>query len=195
MKGSGWRRLHKRRITAVFLLALFVLSSAGAQDNDLAEAQRLIGQVSQYYAKGQYQQAIPLAQRALAIREKALGPEHPDTGTALNNLAELYRAAGDYANAEPLFQRALAISEKALGAEHPETAILANRIAISAETAGEAEPIPGSAPASQNRPQSSINRNHRFGGTSQGGWTTVHGRPSVKMRNRKRRQASNRPSA
>ena len=34
---------------------------------------------------GKYADAIPLYQRALAIREKALGPDHPDVATALNN--------------------------------------------------------------------------------------------------------------
>ena len=29
--------------------------------------------------------------RALAIREKALGPDHPDVATSLNNLAVLYQ--------------------------------------------------------------------------------------------------------
>ena len=33
--------------------------------------------------------ARPLYERALAIREKVLGPEHPDTATSLNNLAAL----------------------------------------------------------------------------------------------------------
>ena len=46
---------------------------------------------------GQVRQAEPLYQRALAIREKALGPEHPDTATSLNNLADLYRDQGKYA--------------------------------------------------------------------------------------------------
>ena len=36
-------------------------------------------------------EAEPLYQRALAIKEKALGPNHPDVATSLNNLAELYR--------------------------------------------------------------------------------------------------------
>jgi hypothetical protein len=40
---------------------------------------------------GAYAKAEPLFQRALAIREKALGPEHPDTGLSLSTLAELYR--------------------------------------------------------------------------------------------------------
>ena len=36
--------------------------------------------------------ARPLFERALAIREKVLGPEHPDTATSLNNLALLLKA-------------------------------------------------------------------------------------------------------
>ena len=45
-----------------------------------------------------------LQRPALAIAEKALGPDHPDVGTSLNNLAGLYRAQGRYAEAEPLYQ-------------------------------------------------------------------------------------------
>jgi hypothetical protein len=40
-----------------------------------------------------------LYQRSLAIREKALGPDHPDTALSLNNLAELYRNQGRYEEA------------------------------------------------------------------------------------------------
>ena len=53
----------------------------------------------------------PLTQ-ALALREKALGPDHPDVATSLNNLAGLYHAQGRYAKAEPLYQRALAIPRR-----------------------------------------------------------------------------------
>jgi hypothetical protein len=41
----------------------------------------------------------------VAIFEQALGPEAPDVGASLNNLAELYRTQGRYAEAEP-FPRA-----------------------------------------------------------------------------------------
>ena len=61
--------------------------------------------------------------RALAIHEKALGPEHPATAQSLGSLAGLYAATGAYAKAEPLMLRALAIQEKALGPEHPGTAM------------------------------------------------------------------------
>ena len=43
---------------------------------------------------GGYAKAEPLYRRALAICEKALGREHPDTATSLNNLAQLYRTDG-----------------------------------------------------------------------------------------------------
>jgi tetratricopeptide (TPR) repeat protein len=67
--------------------------------------------------------------RALAISEKALGAEHPDTGTSLNNLASLLESQGDYAGAKRVYERALAISEKALGAEHPSTKIIRENLA------------------------------------------------------------------
>ena len=59
-------------------------------------------------AQGKYAEAEPLHQRALAIREKALGSEHPDVAQSLNNLAEVYGAQARYAEAEPLHKRALA---------------------------------------------------------------------------------------
>ena len=66
-----------------------------------------------YRAQGRYAEAEPLYARALAIREKALGPQHQDVATSLDNLALLYRAQGQHAEAEPLYQRALAIRDKA----------------------------------------------------------------------------------
>ncbi len=64
-----------------------------------------------------------------------LGPEHPDVGASLNNLALLHKALGSYAEAEPLYQRSLTIYEKALGPEHPYVATsLENYAALLRET-------------------------------------------------------------
>jgi tetratricopeptide (TPR) repeat protein len=71
---------------------------------------------------GNYVKAESPLRQALAILEKALGPEHRDVATSLHNLALLYQAQGRYADAEPLYQRALAIQEKVLGPEHPDVA-------------------------------------------------------------------------
>ncbi len=87
-----------------------------------AEAASLLHQAAYYLVdRAQYPEAEPLYQRALAIREQVLGPEHPDTATSLNNLAILYYDQGKYGQAEPLYQRALTIIEKALGPDHPDT--------------------------------------------------------------------------
>jgi len=53
--------------------------------------QALYNLAALYLAQGKYAEAEPLFQRALAVREKALGPEHPDTITVIENYAELLR--------------------------------------------------------------------------------------------------------
>jgi tetratricopeptide (TPR) repeat protein len=71
---------------------------------------------------GELAEARLLFERALAIREKGVGPDHPDTAMSLNNLARLLRDQGDLAAARPLQERALAIFENVFGPEHPNTA-------------------------------------------------------------------------
>ena len=67
--------------------------------------------------------AEPLCRRALAIFKHALGSEHPDTLTSLNNLAGLLYEQGNYDASETLCRRALAINEKVLGVEHPDIVV------------------------------------------------------------------------
>src|SRR5262245_46930961 len=52
-----------------------------------------------YRVQGRYAEAEPLYKRALAISEKALGPDHPNVGIPLSNLALLYQDQGRYAEA------------------------------------------------------------------------------------------------
>ena len=99
-------------------------------------------------SQGDLASAKPLYERAIAIGEKALGPEHPDLAVWLNNFAGLLRAQvrsrcaiepritalfrpqGDLASAKPLLERAIAIGEKTLGPEHPNLAIRLNNFAL-----------------------------------------------------------------
>jgi CHAT domain-containing protein len=53
-------------------------------------------------------------QRALAIMEKALGPENPDIARFLDDLAVLYAAKGDFAQAVTVQSRANSVSERNL---------------------------------------------------------------------------------
>ncbi len=93
---------------------------------------------------GRYAEAEPLYRRALAIHEKALGPEHPDVATDLNNLAELLQTTA----ATPRPSRSTGArwrsDEQALGPEHPDVATDLNNLAVLLETTGryaEAEPL------------------------------------------------------
>src|SRR5205807_2391207 len=69
-----------------------------------------------YQARGDYDRAAPLFQRALAIREKVLGPDHPDVASSLHNLAGLYQATGGYGQAVSFQQRADEVREKNIAA-------------------------------------------------------------------------------
>src|SRR6266545_3530858 len=131
--GTYWlevRSLENNAKPGRYEAKIVELRTATGRDRDLAEADKLYNESIGLREKGQYGKAIPLAERALAIRQKTLGAEHPDTPTLLDNLANLYRDKGDYAQAEPLLRRVLAISEETLGAEHPDTATVLNNLAL-----------------------------------------------------------------
>ncbi len=78
---------------------------------------------------GLYPLAEPLLRHALVASERALGADHPDALTSINNLAGLLNEKGDYAGAQPLFERALKASERLLGAEHIQTLGSVNNLA------------------------------------------------------------------
>ena len=71
--------------------------------SDVILAATLNNQAELYKEQGRYADAEPLYKRLLAIREKALGRDHPDVMQSLNNLADLYSAQGRNADAEPLY--------------------------------------------------------------------------------------------
>ncbi len=108
--------------------AAVALAHAGDTD-DLREATRISILATVHRFTGDHAQAQTLHERALAIREKALGPEHPDVAASLNNLANLHYATAELTLARPLYERALAIWEEALGPEHPDVAASLNNLA------------------------------------------------------------------
>jgi tetratricopeptide (TPR) repeat protein len=77
-----------------------------------------------------YRGALPYSERALAIRQKVLGAEHPDTALSLNNLGLLLKDLGDYPGARSYYERALRIRTEVLGEEHPDTAPSLNNLGL-----------------------------------------------------------------
>jgi hypothetical protein len=72
------------------LLTPHVLTTCEREKAGLAanvECARLLNRTAGYfYARAALSEGRPLLEHALAIREKVLGPEHPDTGQSLNDL-------------------------------------------------------------------------------------------------------------
>ena len=84
---------------------------------------RLMGTMGHVYrALGLFAEGRPLLEQALALRERALGPDHPDVARSLKELANLHRSVGNFDDAEPLLVRALAIEEAAYGPVHADVA-------------------------------------------------------------------------
>src|SRR5262245_47622540 len=98
-----------------FFFLCMAISCNNQRKAELDRAKSLDMQALRYRDQGRYDEAEALLKQALAIRESALGPNHPDLSGRLSVLAEFYRTQGKYGEAEPLYKRALDISEKALG--------------------------------------------------------------------------------
>ena len=74
-----------------------------------AAALTSLGRVAQ--VEGKLEEARGDYARALAIREKVLGPEHPEVAYALIRLGEVAMAAGEAGEAIGVLERALRIRE------------------------------------------------------------------------------------
>jgi CHAT domain-containing protein/Tfp pilus assembly protein PilF len=120
---------HKGAPAGDYEIRVVELRAATEKDLVLQEARKLHTESQRLSRAGKYDESRPAAERALELREKALGPESPDIAQSLNNLALIYRLKGDYAKAEPMFQRALDIYEKAFGPESPDVAHSLNSLA------------------------------------------------------------------
>ena len=107
----------------VFALSLCWAPLASAQSSNIGKLDKRVIELDR---AGKFDVAIPLAQQALAMREKALGSDHTDVAYSLNYLALLNMHRGRYAVADPLFRRSLRIYEKALGPDNPSVATLLN---------------------------------------------------------------------
>ncbi len=100
------------------------------RSRELAEAGELSRRVVELFNAKRYAEALPLAQRCLAIREKRLGSQHSLVAQALINVAAQHRGMRQYTEAEPLYKRALAIRQKILPEDHPDTAKSLRELAL-----------------------------------------------------------------
>ena len=73
---------------------------------------------------------------AVEVIEDVLGPDHPDTLIARDNLAGAYEDVGRFDEAIELSERVLAEQERVLGPDHPKTLTVRNNLAGAYHSAG-----------------------------------------------------------
>jgi len=106
---------------------------------DLAMARTLSNLAILRRQQGDLVEAEQLYRRALTIRERQQGPDHPDVAATLNNLAGVLAAQGNYDAAQPLLERALNVRQKALGNDHVLTAESLSNLALLYAAQGNAD--------------------------------------------------------
>jgi serine/threonine protein kinase/Tfp pilus assembly protein PilF len=92
--------------------------ATGLKGRPLTQARLMDTIGSVYRSLGLYLPAVSMLRQAIALKERALGPEHPDVARSLNALGWTYTWQGEYASAQLLHQRALQTFERTFGPDH-----------------------------------------------------------------------------
>ena len=102
----------------------------------------LLDRVASYLRFGPalYVESAHWFQRAWEIAKQALGEEHPDTLSRMNNLAGTLRAQGDLPGARALQEKVLEALRRVLGEAHPDTLTSMNSLAGTLRSQGD---LPG----------------------------------------------------
>lgn len=122
-------------LLVLFLLTALNFSLPGLAQNkndnsaELAEAKKLSIEIVKLYSEGKYDEALPLAKRAVELKEKVLGKEDTSIADSLNNLGALYMEKQDLKNADAAYKRSLAIYEKAKGADDASLTLMLDKLA------------------------------------------------------------------
>ncbi|KAH7123389.1 hypothetical protein B0J13DRAFT_531505 [Dactylonectria estremocensis] len=93
-----------------------ILKEKPNSSEDVLRWARLLTNAGWYrWMKGMYEEAGEMNRRALEIRERVLGREHPDTLTSVHILALVLQDQGKHEEAEQMNRRTLDAKEKVLG--------------------------------------------------------------------------------
>lgn len=108
-------------VTLLFLATSLIFAAnfnASQEPPELQEATTLNDSVIKLVNEQKFDQALPLAKRALEIRERLLPANDIRISLSLSNLGKLYVAKKDYKAARDVFQRLLTMQEQQFGPEN-----------------------------------------------------------------------------
>src|SRR6218665_1486519 len=116
----GWRQA---RYPEAARMMLALESAVECADDDTTRAEALSIQAITYQDMGRYEDALRLHERALELRQKALGPQHAMVAASINNLGTVLSAMGKFEAARVWYERALQLRRKTQGPSHPLVAL------------------------------------------------------------------------
>jgi CHAT domain-containing protein/Tfp pilus assembly protein PilF len=126
LKTIGYLRRAILLILALTLTALVGNGAKEQQKQQISDTEKAVIQLLQQaqglQAKNDFDGAIALVERALAIAESKLGESHISVAASLKLLGDLRYAKQDYEAAKELYVRAVAVTEKAVGPQNPSVA-------------------------------------------------------------------------
>jgi eukaryotic-like serine/threonine-protein kinase len=80
-----------------------------------------------YFTEGSKEEAVRVMRESLSLKQRVLGPDHPDVGVSAGNLAIAQVELGQHEEALEHIEQSVRLLERGLGGEHPELAVqLAN---------------------------------------------------------------------
>lgn len=124
-------------LTVLCILAVLIFSDSRAfAQQDLFQIRQLNKKVVTLYRSQKYEDAVPIATKALRLMDWVQKPQPVMFVQTLNNLAELKRQTGDFVTAEALLLRSLNISLQYLGETHSSVPIICNNLALVYENQG-----------------------------------------------------------
>ncbi|HET8646411.1 MAG TPA: tetratricopeptide repeat protein, partial [Vicinamibacteria bacterium] len=115
--------------------ALALRRRLGPQDSRIADTLQELAYLEDLRGGGRFE---TYAREALDIRRQALGEEHRDTVSSLNDLGlYLLLNKGEVASAEPLLRQCLAINRKLLRPDHPDVGTAMGNLALALQAKGD----------------------------------------------------------
>lgn len=114
-------------LVAVVLVGIVVFSRRSAVGDELSD---LTAQADEAYNTGRYLEAVPVADRIVAISRERYGEADPRYAAALNGLATFLQLTGSLDRAEQLLRQSLAIDLAALDPDHPDVATREANLAL-----------------------------------------------------------------
>ena len=141
VRGSGFERQSRLEIPvpavkiviAALLIGFFLLVQHSALAQSAKEASQLNSRAIELSDGARYSEAEPLFKRALAIREKALGPNHPD-------VAAIAEQSGSSCTSSRSLCRCRAVVQAVVGDQRKSTRSRSSRCCDIAEQSGCAVP-------------------------------------------------------